>query len=177
MEREELLERQNKMFVCLTSLPKRMLSLQGMDNVTEFVLHDLCNECCFNLSRAAFFIDNPDFNCTKGVAGFSREEIRAQCSGIWDNPQAFSECMRSSAFNQKVRGLTECSIRKAGHNHDELAKKVADDLGFKQYAYCSWGMKHDNEGFVIFEKALPQETFADEHVLNGLALLSFCPVF
>jgi hypothetical protein len=177
MKREELLDKQNKMLICLTGLPKKILSLHGAENVTEFVLHDLCNECCFNLSRAAYFVDNPDFNCTKGIAGFCRDEIRDKCSGIWDDPQAFSRCMQSSLFNQKVRHINEISLKNAGYDQDVLAKKLAEDLDFKHYTYCSWTMKHDNNGFVIFEKAEPQETFADEHVLSGVTLLSFCPIF
>lgn len=177
MNREELLDKQNKMLVCLTSLPKKILLLQGMENITEFVLCDLCHECCFNFSQAAYFVDNPDFNCTKGVAGFSRKELSDKCSGIWDNPQAFSECMRGSSFNQKVRHINELSLKSCDNKTDILAKKLAEDLAFEQYLYCSWPMKHDNNGFVIFEKALPQETFADEHLLSGLTLLSFCPIF
>src|SRR5437762_734031 len=103
MNREELLAKQNRMLLCLTGLPKKMVSLHGAENIGEFVLYDLCNECCFNLSKAAYFVDNPDFNCTKGVAGFSRNEIQNACSGVWDNPEAFSSCMRNSSFNQKVR--------------------------------------------------------------------------
>lgn len=177
MKQGELLEKQNAMLSCLIGLPRKMLAMHGADNMTEFVLHDLCNECCFNLSRAAYFVDNPDFNCIKGVAGFSRDEVLNKCSTIWDNPQAFSDCMRSSSFNQKIRSINQCSLKKDGFNHKELAAQLAQELGFKNHAYCSWSMKHDNEGFVIFEKAYPEETFADEYVLSGLTLLSFCPIF
>ena len=42
--------------------------------MSEFVLHDICNPNCFNLQKAAFLVDNPDFDCLKGVAGFSADE-------------------------------------------------------------------------------------------------------
>lgn len=177
MKREELLDKQHRMLVCLTNLPKKMLSLHGMENMTEFVLCDLCNECCFNFAQAAYFVDNPDFNCTKGVAGFSRKDLYGKCAGMWDDPQAFSACMRGSSFNQKVRDIHELSLKNCDNNPGTLAQKLAKDLSFERFAYCSWPMKHDNNGFVIFEKAVPEDTFADEHVLNGLTLLSFCPIF
>lgn len=178
MKQEKLLERQHAMLTCLAQVPRRMLSLYETDNLTEFVLHDLCHERCFNLTKAAFFIDNPDFNCTKGVAGFSRVELPQNAEeGFLKNQQAFNEYMKTSAFNQKVRSLTQCSITSLANSHEEVAKELAKKLGLDHYAHCSWGMKHDNHGFVLYEKADPQDTFADDYMLNGLALLSFCPIF
>ena len=55
----------------LSKLPRKMLSLKGQENVTEFVLHELCHKNCFNLDKAAYFVDNPDFDCLKGMAGFA----------------------------------------------------------------------------------------------------------
>jgi len=176
MEQNELLQRQCKMLSCLSGLPRRMLGLHGADNVTEFVLYDLCQKDCFNLTKAAYFVDNPDFNCTKGVAGFSREERGDSCN-IWENPHGFSSEMQGSQFNNKVRSVASCSLKKGGNLHDELAKNIARDLDFKNYAYCTWNMKHDNHGFVLYEKADAHDAFADEHLLNGLSLLSYCPIF
>ncbi|HZW61325.1 MAG TPA: hypothetical protein VFF04_03800 [Candidatus Babeliales bacterium] len=171
----ELLQRQNKMLSYLSSLPRRMLLLHGTENVTEFVLHDLCQ--CFNFNKAAYFVDNPDFNCTKGVAGFSTEEPFAS-ETIWADPVSFSTHMKQSQFNQRVRGLTRCSVKKDGDsNHAQLAELLAKDLGFNNYAFCSWAMRHENEGFVLYEKASIYDSFADEHLLDGLSLLSFCPIF
>lgn len=178
MERLELLQRQNSVLSYLSGLPRRMLLVHGMDNITEFVLHDLCQERCFNLSKAAYFVDNPDFNCTKGVAGFSRDEKFGNSEAIWTTDQkTFSSYMKESLFNQKVRSLTRCSVKKGKDNHAELAKMLAQDLGFKNYAFCSWSMRHDNEGFVLYEKAVETDTFVDDHIVNGLSLLSFCPIF
>jgi len=168
MKQDNLLQRQHTMLNCLANLPRKMLLLHGADNITEFVLHDLCHENCFNLKKAAFFIDNPDFNHTKGVAGFSAQEA-LKTGALWHNPQEFSKHMQSSAFNQKVRSLSHAS---AAH-----MPELAQTLGFENYAHCRWAMKHDNHGFVLYEKADTQDSFADDHLLNGLSLLSFCPVF
>ncbi len=177
MESLELLQRQNKMLSYLSSLPRRMLLLHGIDNVTEFVLHDLCAEECFNLNKAAYFVDNPDFNCTKGVAGFSRDEAFAKIDAPWQDPRTFSAHMQLSSFNRQVRSLNRCSIKKGGETHADLAGMLAKDLGFKNYDFCSWQMRHDNEGFVLYEKCDSSDLFVKDHLLDGLTLLSFCPIF
>jgi hypothetical protein len=177
MKQDKLLERQHAMLSCLAGVPRKMLSLHDVHNLTEFVLHDLCHERCFNLNKAAFFVDNPDFNCTKGVAGFSREELPKDSEMCLNDPDAFSEYMKTSSFNRKVRSLMQCSLTSLSDSHEEVAKQLAQDLGLRNYAHCSWGMKHDNNGFVLYEKANMQDTFADDYMLNGLSLLSFCPIF
>ena len=56
MERDEILSKHKKMLGSLSCLPKKMLSVHDLDNATEFVLHELCNEGCFNLHKAAYFM-------------------------------------------------------------------------------------------------------------------------
>ena len=97
----QLLEKQNTMLRYVSQIPKKMLLLHGKDNVTEFVLHDLCHEHCFDIHRAAYFIDNPDFNFLRGIAGFSRDEAYAKCDAIWHEPEAFSQHMLNSFLIKK----------------------------------------------------------------------------
>ena len=178
MERFEALERQLKVLKYLSNLPRRMASLHGTDNVTEFVLHDLCHEQCLNLTKAAFFVDNPDFNCTRGIAGFSRQEqCCGNCDGIWQDTKKFTDHRKSSAFNQQVRTLSHPSLKHSGDKQVELAGNLAHDLGFKNYGLCAWPMRHDNEGFMLYEKADEHDAALDEHIVNGVSLLSFCPLF
>jgi len=149
----------------LRRLPRKMLLLHGKDNVTEFVLHDLCKNC-FNVHKAAYFIDNPDFNCLKGVVGISTEEL----ADIGDSAR-----MQQSPFNQKVRSFEYQSHKKKGEPHDTVAEAIAKELGLQAYTFYTWDMKHDNHGFLVCEKnetGHPQ----DDVVLDGLCLLSFCPV-
>jgi hypothetical protein len=177
MESLDVLQREHRMLNYISSLPRRMLQLHGSENVTEFVLHDLCREQCFNLTKAAYFIDNPDFNWTKGVAGFSRQEAFGKSDAIWEKPEEFSTHMKNSAFNQKVRSMARCSLKKFDDGHKDLAAELANDLGFANHDYCTWNMKHDNHGFVVYERADVNDTFAHDHMINGVSLLSFCPVF
>ncbi len=176
MEREELLYRQQQVLEYLNRLPRQILQMQGKDNVTEFVIHELCNESCFNLEKAAYLVDNPDFNCLKGVAGFSRSEAFTP-ENVWDVPQEFSSHMQSCDFNQKVRSFACESFLKKGETEEQVADVVAQTLGFNNYDYHLWGMKHDNHGLFLYQKARAKDSYADEYIPNGLCLLSFCPVF
>ena len=176
MERDELLHRQQKILNNLRLLPRRILHMQSNDNVTEFVLHDLCNEGCFNLEKAAYLVDNPDFNCLKGVAGFSRAEAFCPEKVIWDDPQGFSAHMQGAAFNQKVRSFGRESFVKQGETEDQVADHIAQNLEFTNYGFYSWNMKHDNHGIFVYEKT-SDDTSVDEYLSDGLYLLGFCPVY
>lgn len=167
----------NQLLSYLSHLPRKIVSLDGIGNTPEFILHELCNENCFNLSKAAFFVDNPDFNHLKGVAGFSSAEAYADHATIWDKPLEFSEHMQQAHFNQKVKNISLNSFKRADVLSDEAVLNVAHELGFKNPAYKSWQMKHDNHGVLVYEyngSALPG---IEEHLDNSLYLLNFCPLF
>jgi hypothetical protein len=172
-----LLKKQNEMLSCLSKLPGKILSIQGLDNVTEFVLHDLCHDQCFGLRRAAYFVDNPDFDWVKGIAGFSRDEAFGGGESLWKDPHAFSMHMQAAQFNQQVRMLNRTSSKLKKTSDEATTAELARELGLKDYGYCSWNMKHDNHGLVVYEKFNADDTYADDHLYNGLMLLSFCPVF
>lgn len=159
----------------LRRLPRKMLLLHGVDNITEFVLHDLCSQNCFNIEKAAYFVDNPDFNCLKGVAGFARNEVN-ETGDIWQNPESFSKKMATSTFNQKVRSMVRESCRRCGQSESEIGKLIAHELGFTNYGVYSWGMKHDNYGLFVCEKGGSQEHAHDDIIIDGLCLLGFCHV-
>lgn len=157
-------------------LPRKMITLHGNDNMSDFVLHELCHEKCFNLKKAAYFVDNPDFNCLKGVVGISRNESPGIID-VWQQPEDFSNHMRQSPFNQKVRSLMRTSAKKVSAEGDkELAIDVAHELGITNIGYCSWISKNDNHGILVFEKDSEQE-IDKEDLLNGVSLLSFCPIY
>jgi len=177
MEREELL-RQNKVLDCLSHLPKRILSLHGRDNITEFVLHDLSHEQCFNLRKAAFFVNNPDFNCLKGVAGVAQRDIpQGLWNNIWEQKEMFSTYMRNAPFNRKVRGFAQCSLEKRQAPSSETIEVISRRLGIEKPSFYSLDMKHDNHGLLVFEKSNDQDYLDERCFLNGVSLLGFCPVF
>lgn len=170
-------QRHHRLLTCLSCLPQKIVSVHGIDNVTEFVLHDLCVEPCFNLTKAAYFIDNPDFDCLKGVTGFAQEERYPDFENTWNNPEKFTEHMKAAAFNQKVRSLNHCSLKHSGTTEEAMVQDVAQQLGIANPSLFTWDMKHGNRGVLIFQRPPQDPEPTDEQLLRGLYLLAFCPVY
>jgi len=159
----------------LSFMPKKIMSLEGNEKTPEFVLHELCNEDYFNLQKAAFFVDSPDFNYLKGIAGFNKAEAFPE-NDIWNDPYGFIDHMQKATFNQKVREFTRGSIKREQLSEQALIK-MAYDLGFHDPAFHTWEMKHDNHGYLIYESNGSAVSSAQDHLENSLYLFSFCPIF
>jgi hypothetical protein len=174
---EEGLLRDNEILNRLTSLPRKIISLHGQENITEFVLHELCQKNCLNFEKAAYFIDNPDFNCLKGMAGYWRPEAYSSQEDIWVNPKSFSAYMQESPFNKKVRTFAHTSFHK-NKKDEQLVELIAQGFEFADPGYYAWNMKHDNHGLLVYEKQIKTGASCSvDYILNGLSLLAFCPVF
>ena len=167
--------RYQQLLKCFTHLPQQMLSFDGVENVTEFVLHSLCDEGCLNLARAAYFIDNPDFDCLKGVAGFNKDESLYSCKTALNDQEKFKEHVNTCAFNKKVRDITAASARRSDQDINRTVEILANKLGFNNPLHHSWIIKHDNYGLLIFETESGDKEQCEEFV-KGLSLLGFCPV-
>lgn len=171
-----MLQRQNQMLSYLNSLPRKMLQVHGHDCVADYVLHSLCHEHCFNLAKAAYFVDNPDFNCLKGVAGFSRDEVYDDVHALWDDPVRFNDVAQNSLFNQKVRSHERVSLKRNDQTYEKVGLEIARDLGLHAPVFCTWEMKHGNHGLLIAQRADETEPLVDDYLVNGASLLSFCPI-
>lgn len=155
---------------------KHIVQHHQRDNLSEFVLHDLCSEQGFNLRKAAYLINNPDFTCLKGIAGYHHPEVFDGVS--WLNPKDFTSHMQKAGFNQRVRSYTDNSL--FATDAKELSKKkiheLIDYLEIEDPTYHTWQAKHNNQGILIFERPQDQAV-GQEHLFNFLHMLSFCPVF
>ncbi|UNE35521.1 hypothetical protein KG892_00640 [Vermiphilus pyriformis] len=161
----------------LLGIPRNMLTMHTVDNLTEFVLHDLCAQQGLNLNKAAYFIESPDFNHFKGVAGFSRPEAFPEQWSIWQHPQEFSRHMKGSEFNSKVRSIVKEGVKRTAQSEVDLTAELAQSLGIVRPRYCSWHTKHDNHAIFLYEANDTDVAIPHEHVSNGVCLLGFCPIF
>lgn len=178
MQQDELLLRYRRLVNKLADMPRRMVSLYDLGSVgsvPEFVLHDLCHEDCFNIKKAAFLVDNPDFDSLIGIAGFSRDERFRDCH--WSNPKDFSAHMELSNFNKKVKSFCECSFKKNNKNYEDHLERVAKELSFQDPDFHVWPLKHYNHGFLLYERDSDEsdEVF-ENNFLSSLHILSFCPL-
>ncbi|MCL4361172.1 hypothetical protein M1446_02325 [Candidatus Dependentiae bacterium] len=176
MEPKNLTVEEIRLLESLSSLPQKMLAVHGISNLTEFVLHELCDQGCFNLDKAAYLIDNPDFDCLKGIAGYSKSEC-SNLSDVWNQPDKFSEHMKCSNFNNIVRQIHESSVFKSGKNYESTVNELAKNLNLDKAVYYSWPMKHNNHGILIIQRPNNNLSSFDQHILKGLSFLAFCPVF
>lgn len=174
MKPEKFSSRDQNILFCLSCIPQKMLQLKGSENTTEFVLHELCDFNCFNFSKAAYFVDNPDFNCCKGVAGCCAQERYHNPEDAWKKPEPFTKHMESAAFNRKVRQMSDVSL---SHKLDEMVKNFSIQLDIKNPEFYTWDLKHDNKGILIFEKNPEGYDEVKHHLPQGLSLLGFCPIF
>lgn len=159
----------------LSSLPKKMLSLHGHDYVAHFVMHELCNESLLNLSRAAYLVDNQDFNCLQGVSGFCKQEAYKASCDIWNNQKAFLDHLNHSEFNKEVKNFNQKSLNNKSTPEDSRIQEIARSLKIENPGYYSWDMKHDNHGIFIFQKNdVPSSML--EYLSDTVCLLGFCPV-
>lgn len=164
-----------EVLVAVTTIPKHMIKLHGTENVTEFLLHNLGQQNCFNFSKAAYFIDNPDFDHFKGIAGFSQEESYQPKINHWSEAEDFSRHMEQATFNKKVRDVCRCSIKKNKMKEEEVIQDLSNELRILNPQYVVWPIKHDNHGLFLFEKNA--EETVEEHLESALQLFGFCPVF
>ena len=175
MERKDMSPRDHMLLTCLSCLPQKILSMHGKENVTEFVLHELCSKQCFNLTKAAYFIDNPDFDCLKGVTGFSQKDCTIDQKEKWSTPEQFSDYMNKCSFNKQVRAIQHPSATRAGVKPENIVAGLAQQLDLENPSFCTWNLKHDNQGMLIFQRGDTDKI--DDYLNNGLCLLAFCPVY
>lgn len=172
MKNTQNLNKNSETLRSLSSLPEKILRLHGAENVSEFVLYELCHPNCFNLPKAAFFIDNPDFNCFKGIAGFNKQE-HPEHKTLWEEPERFTEFMKNNSFNQKVRNINHCSANKSAESH---LTDIAHQLDVRDLGYHKFSLKHGNHGFLLYDKH--DADLQDLEILSrGACVLGFCPVF
>lgn len=175
MKRNELDNNHYEFLKQLSGLPQKMLQMHGQQNITEFVLHELSNNQCLNFQKVAYFVDNPDFDCMKGVAGWNRDECKISCN-IWQNPEEFSKVMSGSLFNQQVRNFSSSSLKNKSSD-EEIAAVIAKNFNMSSYGYCSIGVKHDNHGILVYEPQITNASVKSEDVVAGLSLLGLCSIY
>lgn len=147
-----------------------------LENLSEFVLHDLCSEDLFRVVKAVYLVNNPDFACMKGVAGYSNQENFSKGHG-WEHQKDFTSHMRQSSFNQQVRQINDINlIAKKELLDKKHLHKLSDQLEIERPEFHIWNMKYDNQGILIFEKKNSGDVMF-QHLPHFASMLSFCPVF
>lgn len=159
----------------LSGMPRKILMMHEHDAVAPAVLHELCHGACFDFAKAAYFVDNPDFNMVRGIAGITRQEMHEDVEHPWKCPEDFCSQMEGADFNNQVRQFHCTSGYGNQQKEQDLVKKIAQELHIEHPEYRTWPMKHHNHGILIFEKTETPH-WNEDHLLNGLCLLGLCPI-
>ncbi len=142
------------------------------DELSAFVLHELCSENGFGLAKAAYFINNPDFRCLKGIGGYDRAEA---FNGIsWERDQEFMQHLNRAQFHNKIRQYQNKHIENL--SSASSINQLQDQFEFEQPEAHVWNLKHDNQGIFVFDKQDNQELVQD-HLRDFVHYLGFCQVY
>ena len=160
----------------LITLPQKIVQLHGVPSLPELVLHELCHDSCFAIDKAAYFIDNPDFDRLRGIAGYARNECGQHKQDLWLDPYAFDLDMQQAPYHQEIKQFSGKSLIKSGAealNQENIADLIRA-LGMEKPITFSWGTRHENHGLLLLESS--QDSARErQQLLNAVtALLSLC---
>ncbi|QQR54120.1 hypothetical protein IPH25_04725 [bacterium] len=170
----EIDPRQLNFLIKLSKIPRNINEYKDRYNVIEFILHELCHEECLNLKKAAYFIDNHDFDCLHGVVGIDTNE-KFSHEDIWQVPDQFSNYMKQLSFNNKVKELRTVSSKSFVQDELRYVKQLAQDLGMQDVSCSVIPLRHDNKGVFVYEPQA-QGCLEEHDILNGLNFLGLCPL-
>lgn len=170
-------ERHQRILQSIHRLPKKLVVYAEQDNLAEFVLHELCHYQHFDLAKAAYLVNNKDFDCLRGVAGYVHEHALGEGAAPWSQPEQFSLSMRQSPFNKAVREIVAQSIQRNDASEASSVAKIAQAIGIENPQFISWDLKHDNQGYLLYQAMPEHNEELRDHLHHSLFLLSFCPLF
>ncbi len=158
----------------LIDLPNKIIQNYELTHLTQLVLHSLGHNDCFSLDRAAYFVDNPDFDQLLGAAGYLKEECcYSQVGDLWKDPYNYSQHMKNATFHKKIQEILKTSIKRQNidFNNSKDLKSLANELEMTNPKFISWNLKYGNHGVLIYEASSGEELLS-----KAVSLLAFCPV-
>ncbi len=163
----------------LSQLPHMILKNHSLDGLSQMILHELGHGNAFDLKKAVYLVDNPDFDRLVGAAGFHCDECKHHKSDLWDSPHTFTKDMELANFHNEVRNIMCNSINLQEKNLKNLndckeLENISKNVGISNPDFISWNMKHGNHGILLFEKPEKLEDSSRGLLENSTALLSLC---
>lgn len=159
----------------LSTMPRKIIALHDHDNTIDFVLHELCNKNCLNMDKAAYFVDNPDFDHCKGIAGFSSVETYPQ-DDIWKDPQSFRDYVQKAPFNIKVRSVDLPSYNRETNDKTVLINSIGNELSMENPMVFMINLRHGNHGILLCKPSATGLYGSDDDMVNWLSYLGLCPI-
>ncbi|MCB9493530.1 MAG: hypothetical protein H6679_04625 [Epsilonproteobacteria bacterium] len=174
-------EHEESLLDSLVSLPHKILCHHEIQGLPELVLHELGHDSCFGLNRSIYIVDNPDFDCSRGVAGYCKDDCKYHKQDPWQEPHAFHKDMCEAPFGKCVRSFNNKSFLR-NHKDDNDHTLSPDEIDalckafdVKNPACFTWKQRHGNHGILIFDGGNDMRLEKRKKILaNCSALLSLC---
>ncbi len=161
----------------LLDLPNKILNHHEVDGLAQLILHDVAHENHFGLKRASYLIDNPEFDCLRGVAGYVDSECKHHQHDMWTTPHSFAHDMREAAFHNRLLQLEQRSIKRntKASNHLDDVRNIAMDLGMVNPWVYAKDLRHGNHGILIVEEGVKRLDEDDHELLAHISsILGLC---
>lgn len=163
----------------ILSIPKNILKHENNLALPELLLSHISCKNNFHLKKAVYCLDNPEFNCLKGVVGFDAKTT--------DNCSLFQSLIESSNieeeklqalincdFNKSIKQIYQPSIFALEKDHsDEIKKLACSALGTDNPLIFSWTAKNGNHGLFFCEPVEKENLESKQNFLEyAVSLLS-----
>lgn len=160
----------------IAKIPHKILKHHEVPGLAHMVLHELGHDNVFGLKRAAYFVDNPDFDHLVGVAGFCKNECIFHKKNHWNDPHSFKQDMEAAKFHNNVRIVATQSFNKKHIDTNSFADiaLLSDELEITNPSFFTWNMHHGNHGLLIFEPSKEISVWRHSLLSNIIGLLSMC---
>lgn len=160
----------------LINLPHKILHHHEVDGLAQIVLHELGFH--LGLRRASYLIDNPDFSCLRGIAGYCQKECKVGAQDLWKDPHGTALNIDQTIFHSQIKQFLDNTVkRQEGVCQIDELQKLGKTLGINDPKVHTWTMRHGNLGVLIFEEDDDSVCKKAPDVLeHAVALLGLCPV-
>ncbi|MFC1854263.1 hypothetical protein ACFLY6_00130 [Candidatus Dependentiae bacterium] len=156
----------------ILALPHKIVQNHHVDGLAQLVLYDISNPGRFGLKKAAYLVDNPDFDCLHGIAGFHHGEFEAPPDDVWKNPVESAKTMNDLTFNKNVRSFKSCSLNRQKSDHS----KILSEFEIENPSTIGWPMKYGNHGIFIYESRDDVCVWRKSVLASIVALLGLCAI-
>ncbi len=160
----------------LLSIPRKILHHHEVEGLPQIILHELADK--LNLKRASYLIDNPDFDCLKGVAGFCCNQKNTPDHDAWHDPHNFKKHIEQAEFNADMQKFLHASVKKkiGDYANKEDLIALGKNFGMENPQVYTWNMRHGNHGILIFETSDNHASVNNDLIDHATALLGLCPL-
>lgn len=158
----------------LLKLPTKILQNAHQAGLQELVLKYLAEKNFFNFKKAAYLLDNPSFDCCKGVAGFDITDFSDEDEwlDLWENNDKKNRCINYAEYNKKIKTLSCNSIFLKAQNDQNIFFDFAkNSLNFNNPKMIFSENKYGNHGLFFYEERTNKQQTIEQHLFESAAAI------